>query len=112
MPKTGTKAPPSASRKAPSAKSDKSDKSDKKNPAPAPAQPAGSSTNNGTGGTLEVIDSRTRKEYSVPVADFAREAEAVDGAAAVGAPHPSIEIVAKPAWRALRAGMSPISRGT
>ncbi|HET7613497.1 MAG TPA: citrate synthase [Gemmatimonadaceae bacterium] len=71
MPKTGTKAPPSASRKAPSAKSDKSDKSDKKNPAPAPAQPAGSSTNNGTGGTLEVIDSRTRKEYSVPVADCA-----------------------------------------
>ncbi|HET9775239.1 MAG TPA: citrate synthase [Gemmatimonadaceae bacterium] len=68
MPKTGTKAPPSATRKATSAKSEKSDK---KNPAPAPAKSVGGSTNNGSGGTLEVIDSRTRKGYSVPVADCA-----------------------------------------
>jgi citrate synthase len=71
MPKTGTKAPPAAARKAASAKSDKSDKSDRKTPASAAAKSAGSSTNNGSGGTLEVIDSRTRKGYSVPVADCA-----------------------------------------
>ncbi|HEX2600517.1 MAG TPA: citrate synthase [Gemmatimonadaceae bacterium] len=65
MPKTGTKARPAAPKKA------SSDKSDKKNAAPAPTKSAGGSNSNGSGGTLEVIDSRTRKEYSVPVADCA-----------------------------------------
>jgi len=71
MPKTGTKAPPTASRKASSSKSDKSDKPEKKSPAPVPEKSAGAAGNNGNSGTLDIIDSRTRKEYSVPVAECA-----------------------------------------
>jgi len=71
MPKTGTKAPPAASRKASPSKSDKTSKSDKKPAAPVTSPPSGGSANNGSGGTLDVVDGRTRKEYSIPVADCA-----------------------------------------